>query len=94
MSFAGSNPFTAAIIPLAVLAAVIAAFAGEQGAGDYLAQGPASLPVDVAKLLSYRELDGSHIAALVLLASIAAALPAYRFYELLKKPPTGPRDGA
>jgi len=94
MSFAGSNPFTVAIIPLSVLAVVMTAFVGEQGAADYLAQGPASLPVDVARPLSYRDLDASHIAALVLLASTAAAIPAYRFYGLLKKPLTRPRDEA
>lgn len=94
MSFAGMKTFIAAIIPLTVLAAVIAAFVGEQGAADYLAQSPGSLPADVAKPLSYREMDAPHIVALVLLASTAAALPAYRFYELLKESMTGPADEA
>lgn len=94
MSFAGSNPFTAAIIPLTVLAIALAALLGEQGAAGYLAQGSAWSPGDVARPLSYRELDATHVVALVLLASAAAALPAYRFYALLRKPLTGSGDGA
>jgi|UPI0004BB418E hypothetical protein len=92
MSFVGSNPFIAAIIPLTVLAVVIVAVVGEQGAVDYLAQRSATLQVDLTRPLSYRELDAPHIVALVLLASTAAALPAYRFYELLKQTLTGPAD--
>jgi ABC-type transporter Mla maintaining outer membrane lipid asymmetry permease subunit MlaE len=94
MSFAGNNPFIAAIIPLTVLAVVIAAVVAEQGAVDYLAQRSTSLQVDLTRPLSYRELDAPHIVVLVLLASTAAALPAYRFYELLKQTLAGPADRA
>lgn len=92
MSFVGNNLFVAAIIPLTVLAVVIAALVGEQGAFDYLAQRSNALQADLARPLDYRDLGTPQIIALVLLASAAAVLPARRFYELLKESLTSPAD--
>ncbi|MEZ0172022.1 hypothetical protein [Microvirga sp. TS319] len=92
ISFAGHNPFIAAIVPLTLLSGVIAAFVGEQGAGDYLIQHSASLQAGLNKPLDYGDLHAPQVIFLVLLASAAAVIPAYRFYAFLKGGLISPSD--
>jgi hypothetical protein len=83
-AFVGNNPSTALIIPLTVLTVLIAALVGEQDAIGYLNQRSASLQADFSKPLNYGDLDASQVTVLVLIAFVAMAIPAYRFYQFLK----------
>ncbi|MBF9232456.1 hypothetical protein [Microvirga alba] len=74
---------TALIIPATVLMIVAAIFVGEQGAMDTLGQRSASLQADLTKPLSYGDLDAVQILVLILLASVAALVPAARFCRFL-----------
>lgn len=93
LSFAVNNPLTVLIIPVTVLAVVAAAFIGEQGALDYLGQRSAFLQADLNKPLNYGDLDAVQISVLVLIASGAAVLPAYRFRQFLIAALTKSADG-